>query len=138
MKILREPYSLMSEKREEGFKGTGEQMTDRSHCFCFFLSPNLFFIFTRVLSGRDRCDVVCQVQRSSESRLFPQDTVERNTPATFTHFSKTSFLPSLPSNSLSSVTNRRGGGFGASNIRGGGATRKERWHFKSFRVCPLP
>lgn len=107
----------MCYKRDGGLQGTGEQITNgQITLLLFFLSPNLaslVFYSKLDFNSEGWTGVVEFVRFSRHLRVccFLRTQSERNTLATFAHFSKTSFLPSLPSTCLSSVTNGRGGGF---------------------------
>lgn len=107
----------MCYKRDGGLQGTGEQIVNgQITLLLFFLSPNLvslLFYFTLDFNWEGWTGVVEFVRFSRRLRVccFLRTQWERNTLATFAHFSKTSFLPSLPPTCLSTVTNQRGGGF---------------------------
>lgn len=86
-----------------------KSQTDRSLCFyssSLLTSPPWYFILSWILT-EGWTGVVEFVRFSRHLRVccFLRTQSERNTLATFAHFSKSSFLPSLPSTRLSSVTN---------------------------------
>lgn len=128
---LRKPCSLMCEGREAGWKGTGEQNTDRS-LFVFFLTPNLIsllFYFQLdsnwVVGGRGLSGSAVIWES-----VFSGHSGNETSPATVTHFlrhpSSLHFLLLL-----SSIRQRDGG------ISVGGLCRKDQWDFEHF-ACPLP
>lgn len=86
---MRKPRSLVCYKRGGALQGTGEQIANgRITLLLLFLSPNLaslvFYSELDFNRGSDRGGRVCQVQPSSESLSFSQDS-RNETPWPLSH-----------------------------------------------------